>query len=205
MLEGITVGCILSLTLFPGTVWLTKVGVVGSKLQVLAVGLAFGLSQLLWLVVSVPGLMMMTAHLSFLRKGMHWFAAFVLAYMAIKFFRTPRVSCLDDAGDLPPSQVLFRNAFNRSLAMPMRLPTAMALLMATGFYINNSPTWETVPLVLLGAVVGVAWWWGQFIFLSAFFAKRVSEHITLRSLNKIRPFCAVLYCVLSVIVLFLGA
>jgi hypothetical protein len=41
MLEGITVGFILSLTLFPGTVWLIKVGIGGTKGQVLAVGPLF--------------------------------------------------------------------------------------------------------------------------------------------------------------------
>lgn len=204
MLEGITAGFILSLTLFPGTVWLAKVGVAGARVQVLAVGLAFALSQLLWLVVAIPGLLMMMTHLSFLRTAMHWFAAFVLGYMAIKFFRTRRVDVLDDVDALPPARVLFRNAFNRALAMPMRLPTAMAVLMATGVYINHAPTWMNALPVLLGAVIGVAWWWGQFSFLSAFFAKRVPPDITLRSLNKIRPFCGVLYCFLAGIVLFLG-
>jgi threonine/homoserine/homoserine lactone efflux protein len=203
MLEGITAGFILSLTLFPGTVWLAKVGVAGTKVQVLAVGLAFALSQLVWLAVAIPGLMMMTVHLSFLRLGMHWFAAFVLGYMAIKFFRTRRVIVLDDAGELPVATELFRNAFNRALAMPMRLPTAMALLLATGVYVNNPPRWDTVPPVLLGSLIGVCWWWGQFSFLSAFFAKRVPERITMKSLNKIRPFCAVLFCFLSVIALLL--
>ncbi len=203
MLEGITTGFILSLVLFPGTVWLAKVGVVGTKRQVFAVGLAFALSQLVWLSVAIPGLMMMSKHLAFMRVGMHLFAAFVLGYMAVKFFRTCRVQVLDDAGPLPSSMVLFRNAFNRSLAMPMRLPTAMAVLLATGVYVNHPPTWQVVPTIILGALIGVGWWWGQFTFLSAFFAKRVSERITMKSLNKIRPFCAVLFCFLGVIALLL--
>jgi hypothetical protein len=114
------------------------------------------------------------------------------------------VEVLDDVGTLPSGRVLFGNAFNRALAMPMRLPTAMAVLLATGVYINHPPTWEAVFPVSLGAVIGVVWWWGQFSFLSAFFAKRVPQRITLRSLNKIRPFCGVLYCFLAGIVLFLG-
>lgn len=197
-------GFILSLTLFPGTVWLIKVGIGGTKGQVLAVGFAFGLSQLLWLAISIAGLMMMMAHLSFIHRGMHWFAAFVLAYMAIKFFRTRPVLVLDDAGATPSPQQLFRHAFSRSLAMPMRLPSAMAVLMATGIYVNRPPSWETATAVFLGAVVGVAWWWGQFSLLSAFFAKRVPMPITLRSLNKIRPFGGLLYCFLAGIVLLFG-
>ena len=121
MLEGITAGFILSLALFPGTVWLAKVGMVGTKRQVFAVGLAFALSQMIWLIVAVPGLMMMSKHLSFLRVGMHLFAMFVLGYMAMKFFRTRRVQVLNDAGALPSLWELFRSAFNGSLAMPMRL------------------------------------------------------------------------------------
>jgi threonine/homoserine/homoserine lactone efflux protein len=204
MLEGITAGFILSLVLFPGTVWLAKVGVCGTKRQVCAVGLALALSQMIWLLVAIPGLMMMSKHLSFLRMGMHLFAVFVLGYMAVKFFRTRRVEVLDDAGALPAPLVLFRNAFNRALAMPMRLPTAMAVLLATGVYVNHPPTWEVVPSVMLGGLIGVGWWWGQFTFVAAFFAKRVPERITMKSLNKIRPFCAVLFCCLSLIAFLLA-
>jgi len=204
MLEGITAGFILSLALFPGTVWLAKVGANGTKRQVCAVGLAFALSQLIWLFVSVPGLMMMSRHLSFLRLGMHVFAAFVLGYMAVKFFRTRRVEVLDDAGELPTPMVLFRTAFNRALAMPMRLPTAMAVLLATGVYVTNPPSWQLVPSVMFGGLIGVGWWWGQMAFLSIVFAKRVPAYYTLKSLNKIRPFCAVLFCFLCFIALLLA-
>ncbi len=205
MIEGITAGIILSLALFPGTVWLAKVGVVGTKRQVFAVGLAFALSQMAWLSVAIPGLMMMSKHLSFVRFGMHLFAVFVLGYMAIKFFRTRRVAVLDYTGELPTARVLFRTSFNRSLAMPMRLPMAMAVLLATGVYVNHPPSWQVVPSVMLGALLGVGWWWGQFTFLSAFFAKRVPERITIKSLNKIRPFCTVLFCLLSLMAVLFAA
>jgi hypothetical protein len=121
--------------------------------------------------------------------------------MAMKFFRTRRVEVLNDAGALPSLWELFRCAFNRSLAMPLRLPTAIAVLLATGVYVTHSPTWDVVPKVMLGGVIGVACWWSQFAFLSAFFAKRVPERITLKSLNRIRPFCAVLFCFLSLMAL----
>lgn len=204
MLEGITAGFIFSLTLFPGTVWLAKVGVAGSKQQVVAVGFAFWLSHFFWLFVAVPGLMMMYAHLPFIRFGMHLFAAFVLAYMAYKFFRSKRVERLDNAPALSSPWNLWSAALNQSLAMPMRLPAAMAILLATGVYVNHTPEWAAVPSVMLGALIGVTWWWGQFTFLAAFFAKRVPYPITIKSLNKIRPFCAVLCLCLSGIVLFLG-
>ncbi|MFO8026747.1 MAG: hypothetical protein R6U56_03690 [Opitutales bacterium] len=204
MLEGITAGFILSLTLFPGTVWLVKVGVSGRASQVLAVGLGFWLSQLIWLVVAVPGLMMMYRHLTFISEGMHLFASFVLAYMGGKFLRTRKAAHLGDAGPLPPPSTLFRNALVRSLAMPMRLPAAMAILLSTAVYVNHPPIWSVVPSVLVGALVGVSWWWGQMSLLAVFFAKRVPEPITLKSLNKIRPFCGVVCFGLAVIVLFLG-
>ena len=204
MLEGITAGFIFSLTLFPGAVWLAKVGVAGSKGQVLAVGLAFWLSHLFWLSVAVPGLMMMYAHLSFIRFGMHLFAAFVLLYMGFKFFRSKRVERIDDAPQLPSARALFLSAFKQSLAMPMRLPAAMAILLATGVYINHPPDRAIVPMVMAGVLVGLTWWWGQFAFLAALFAKRVPHPITIKSLNKIRPFCAALGLCLAGIVLFLG-
>jgi len=204
MLEGITAGFILSLSLFPGAVWLAKVGVCGTKSQVIAVGSAFASAQLLWLIAAIPGLMVMVANLHFILFAMHWFAAFVLGYIAVKFIRSRRASVLGDVDRLPGAVVLFREAFSLSLAMPMRLPAAMAVLLATGVYINNPPVWSTVPKVCIGALIGVCWWWGQLSFLAAFFAKRVPEHITLKSLNKIRPLCALLYLVLLGVVLFLG-
>lgn len=204
MLEGITAGFILSLTLFPGTVWLAKVGVCGRASQVIAVGLGFWLSQLIWLLVAVPGLMMMSRHLAFVGEAMHAFASFVLAYMGVKFLRTRKADNLHHDSQLPSAPTLFRNALNRSLAMPLRLPAAMAILLSTAVYLNNQAVWSVVPFVMIGALLGVSWWWGQFTFLSVFFAKRVPERITLKSLNKIRPFSALLCFSLAVIVLLLG-
>lgn len=204
MLSGITAGFILSLTLYPGAVWLAKVGVCGRPSQVLAVGLGFWLSQFIWLLVAIPGLMMMSQHLSIIKLGMHIFAAFVLVYMSLKLFRGQRVLRLDDVHELPPAPVLFRSALNRSLAMPLRLPAAMAILLSTGVYENNLPIWPVVPLVLLGALIGVSWWWGKFILLAIFFAKRVPQPITLKSVNKIRPFSALLCLCLAAIVCLLG-
>lgn len=204
MLEGITAGFILSLTLFPGTVWLAKVGVSGRVSQVVAVGLGFWFAQFIWMIVAVPGLMMMSRHLSFAKVGMHVFAAFVLAYMGFKFMRGRRADSLAVASELPAATTLFRNALNRSMAMPLRLPAAMAILLSTGVYINNQAVWPVVPFVLLGALIGVSWWWGQFTFLAVFFAKRVPERITLKSLNKIPPFCGVLCFGLALVVLFFG-
>lgn len=204
MIEGITAGFILSLSLFPGTVWLARVGCHGGYAQVLAVGLAFWLSQLLWLVFAIPGLMMMCRQLSFLTVGMHVFAAFVLGYMGYKFFRARRVEHLDVPGELPGARELFRLALVQSLAMPMRLPAVMAILLATGVYINHAPNWGTQPMILLGALIGTTWWWVQFTSLALFFAKRVPEPITVRSLNRIRPFCGCLFSGLAVVVLFLG-
>lgn len=204
MLEGITAGFILSLALFPGMVWLVKVGVVGTAVQVFTVSLAFALSQLFWLLVSTPGLLMMMKHLAFLRPGIHLFATFVLFYMAFRMIRSRRVELLDDAGELPSLKELFRNAFNRALAMPMRLPTAMAVLLATGVFANNSTDWEVVPTVLLGELIGVIWWWGQFFLLTVLFVRRVPEHITMKSLNKICPFCASLFGLLGIISLMLA-
>ncbi|MEN8791729.1 MAG: hypothetical protein ABF324_06040 [Lentimonas sp.] len=205
MLEGITAGFILSLILFPGTVWLAKVGLLGSKGQVLAVGVAFWLSQFFWLLVAIPGLMMMCAHLTLILAGMHLFAGFVLVYMGIQFFRAKRVLVLDDVDELPSAWSLFRLAFNQAVAMPMRLPAAMAILLATGVYVNHTPSWSIVPSVVIGALIGTTWWWGQFTVLSMFFAKRVPQPITIKSLNKIRSFCAGLSLFLALIAVLLGA
>lgn len=203
MLEGITAGFIFSLALFPGTVWLVKIGVFGTAKQVLAAALGFALSQLFWLLVCIPGLLMMTNHLTSLHPGMHLFATFVLFYMAFKTICSRRVKTLDNAGELPSLKTLFRDTFNRALAMPMRLPTAMAILLATGVFVNNPPVWEVVPTVMLGGLAGISWWWGQVFLLTVLFVRRVPEHITMKSLNKIRPFCAGLFCLLGIISLLL--
>ncbi|TVP79520.1 MAG: hypothetical protein EA353_05975 [Puniceicoccaceae bacterium] len=204
MLEGITAGFILSLILYPGTVWLAKVGVSGSPAQVIAVGAAFWLSSLFWLFIAAPGLMMMAANLSFIQFGMHLFAAMVLVYIGVKYFRTRKVERIDDAGSLPAAGALFKTALVQSLAMPMRLPAAMAVLLATGVYINHPPVSDSLPPILAGIVIGLTWWWGQFIFLAACFAKRVPQAITIKSLNKIRPFCGVLCLGLALIVVLLA-
>ena len=204
MLEGITAGFIFSLILFPGTVWLAKVGVCGRSGQVVAVGLAFWSSSLFWLLIAAPGLMMMVANLSFIRFGMHLFAAMVLVYVGIKYFRTRRVERVDDAVSLPPASELFKNALIQSIAMPMRLPAAMSVLLATGVYINHPPVAASLPPILLGIVIGLSWWWGQFTLLAFFFAKRVPQGVTVKSLNKIRPFCGVLCLCLAMIVVSLA-
>ena len=45
----------------------------------------------------------------------------------------------------------------------------MAVLLASGVYINHLLSWHVLPMVLLGAVIRVVWLWGQFSMLSAFF------------------------------------
>jgi len=205
MVEGITAGFILSLSLYPGTVWLAKVGRCGRLSQVVGVGLGLALSQLLWLIVAVPGLMLMVMNLSGLKVLMHGFAAFVLFYMALKFFRSKRAVTLSDAEGLGSAWSMFADAFKRSFAMPLRLPAAVAILLATGVYVNRPPTPSSLPEVTLGAFIGVAWWWGQFTFLAAVFAGRVPEAITLKSLNKIRPLCTVLFAFLGIVVIYLSA
>ena len=204
VLEGVTTGFVLSLALFPGTIWLVKVGMVGTAREVFVVAFGFALSQFFWLLVATPGLLMMTRHLAPLRPGMHLFATFVLFYMAFKTICSSRVKVLDDAGELPSSRILFRNAFNRALAIPMRLPTAMAILLATGVFINNPSDWEVLPSIIFGNLIGVTWWWGQIFLLTVLFIRRVPEHVTAKSLNKIRPFCASLLCLLGIISLTLA-
>ena len=204
MIEGITAGFILCLSLFPGTVWLARVGDAGKTNQILAVGAGFWLSQLLWLFFAVPGLMMMCRQLSLISPAMYVFSAFVLVYMSVKFFRARRVGQLELDVPLPAASTLFRRAFVQSLAMPMRLPAAMAILLATGVYINHPPEASALPHILLGVFVGVSWWWAQFSGLALFFVKRVPEPITVKSLNKIRPFCGVLFIGLAVASLVVG-
>ena len=204
MLEGITAGFIFSLTLFPGAVWLVKLGYGVSSRRVLAVGFALFLSQSVWVSFSVPSLRMIAAHLDLLREGVHLFAALVLAYMAWKFFRAERVESLQVRKPVVEPLELFRNTLNQSLAMPMRLPSVMAILLSTGVFVNHEPTWENVLQIMLGGLIGTLAWWGQFTFLSLAFVKRVPVHITLKSLNKIHPFCSGLCVCLAVIVLLLG-
>lgn len=197
MLEGLTSGFILSLSLFPGTVWVARLGVVGERRHVMAACLGFGLSQWIWLCVSVPGLMMMLVNLHFVVTGMYWFAALNLAYMSVKFFRTPRAQDLEDVPAPSSSWSIFQHAFVQSLAMPMRLPIAMALILSTGTFINNPPVLESLLGILLGCLLGTLAWWGQLGVLLALFAKSVPVPVTLKSINKIRPLCACIYMVLA--------
>lgn len=201
MLEGITAGLILSLSLFPGTVRVAKVGFAGRARQVLAAGFGFALSQFLWLGFSIPGLMLMVAQLQDYLFVLYGFAAFVLGYLSYRYYRAKRLVSLEEPDELPPPGLLFRDTFIRSLAMPMRLPAAIAVLLATGAFINHPASWESIPAMILGAAIGVTWWWGQMVVLAILFARRVRPSITVRSLNKIRPFCAVLHLFLAGIAL----
>ena len=204
MLQGLTAGFIVSLTLFPGTVWLARLGLGATRGQLVAVGLAFGLSQFLWITFAAPGLLLMMRHLGFLQLWMHLFAAFVLLYVAFKLFTSKRLERLAPPGQLPSAGVLFRENLARALAMPMRLPLAMAVLLSTGLYVTRPPEWALVPQVFVGAFLGVLWWWGQFTTLAIIFAKRVPKPVTLRSLNKIPQLGWVVYFILALIVVFLG-
>ncbi len=91
MLEGITAGFILSLALFPGTVWLAKGGVAGTKRQVFAVGLAFALSQMVWLSVAIPGLMIpyYTKYVLQPDDPNKWLAIFLFLYFGAGFLTLP--------------------------------------------------------------------------------------------------------------------
>jgi threonine/homoserine/homoserine lactone efflux protein len=203
MLEGIAAGFIYSLTLFPGTVWLVKVGVRGRQAQVLAVGSAFWLAQLIWFCIALPGLMIMYAQLAFIQFGMHLFAAFVLTYTAIKYIRSKQVESIDDAPELTAPIDQFKQSLNQALAMPMRLPVAMAILLASGVYINHPPQWQELPKIYTGILIGSTWWWAQFTFLSLYFVKRVPLPITIKSLNKIRPLCTAICLCLAIIALLI--
>ena len=204
MLEGITTGFIFSLTLFPASVWLVKVARGGGFWAAVATGLAFFFSQVIWLLFAVPGMMMMYKQLSFIRGGIHLFAAFVLVYMGVKLFRSRRETDLDLQSPLPPHRTLFANAFRRSLGMPMRLPLAVALVVATGAFINHSTDAEAAFRISLGAVIGAALWWGELLFLAIAFGRRVPAPITLKSLNKIRPFSGLLFFCLAGISVFIA-
>lgn len=204
MIEGLTSAFILSLSLFPGTVWVVRLGVVGRPAQVIAACLGFGLSQFLWILVSVPGLMMMLKNLHFVVNGMYWFAALNLAYMSYKFARTKRAEQLEDVNTEIAAWQVFRNGFVQALAMPMRLPLAMALVLSTGTFMNNPPIVESIPGILIGAMLGTLWWWGQLGFLAVLFAKKVPVPVTLKSINKIRPLCVCIYAVLAVGAIYLS-
>lgn len=204
MLEGITAGFIVSLILYPGTVWLIKVGVSGRAGQVLAVGAAFWLSSLFWMCIAAPGMMLMVANLPFIRPVIHLFAAMVLIYIGVQYFRTRKVVRIDDAADLPPARELFRNALVQSIAMPLRLPSAMSILLATGVYNNYPPAADMLPPLLLGIVLGLIAWWGASALCALFFAKRVPPRAILRLLNKIRPVCTMVCLGLAIHVVFLA-
>jgi hypothetical protein len=80
-------------------------------------------------------------------------------------------ACVGCAGVIAPSVGLLQHTFNRALAMPLRLPTATAMLMAMGVVPITRRAGRSCLAVALGAMLGVGWWWWQFSFLTAFFCK----------------------------------
>ena len=97
-----------------------------------------------------------------------------------------------------------RGAFVQALAMPMRLPLAMALVLASGTFVNQPAEIGRLPEILIGSLLGTIWWWGQLGGLAVLFAKSVPVPVTLKSLNKIRPLCVCIYAVLALGALYMG-
>lgn len=204
MLEGLTSGFILSIALFPGVIWVARLGMAGSPARTLAAAGGFALAQFLWIAFALPGLLLMLKNLHFMRGAMYVFAAVNLVYLAVKYFRIPRVVSLS-GGELSIGAFeVFRGSLVRSLAMPMRLPAAMAVLLATGLFRNNPVAPSTLAPAMLGAAAGVLWWWGKIALLSVFFARKVPEAVTLKSLNKLRSFSGVVFAVLALSALLIG-
>ena len=148
--------------------------------------------------------MLMRVNLPFAETGMYWFAALNLSYMGFKFFRTARAEQLADVPAPDAAWPVFRRAFIHALAMPLRLPLAMALVLASGTFVNHLPTIGHLPEILLGALLGTVWWWGQLGGLAVLFAKTVPVPVTLKSINKIRPLCVCIYTVLAFGALYLS-
>ena len=88
------------------------------------------------------------------------------------------------------SQMIGLSAFIPSLMIRskllffVRLPIAMAVLLGRRVYAYHPPSWLVVPSCYAWCVARCRLVDGQFIFLSAYFAKRVAERMSIKSLKK---------------------
>ncbi len=195
-LLGLKAGFIIAVTLLPGAIRIAKLGAHGQRAGVLVVSLALLLGQAFWFLVGGAGIFLMLESLPVAGTFLEGFSAFVLSFIAYRYLGAPRAQslALEPTGSL---RSIFVLTLIRGIAMPIRLPLTIAVFVAVGTHLRYPGDFRLLPDLWAGAVVGAAFWWVQLALLAVVFAPRVPESITLRSLNRLRPFSAGIFFLLA--------
>ncbi len=182
---GIILGLVFSTTIVSGAVWCVQITLRRGFLTGLSAGTGIAVAQSLWSSLAA----VMVFWLYPFSDSMDWmfrfFAAGVLVYMSTTVFGAEKIKSLRYEGDLKGIGKIFRSTFGIALAMPMRLPGFLALLISMNFHVRQIDYGNAV-LIGVGVGLGSFAWWAYYVVLAALFGKRVPEPITVKSMNKLK-------------------
>ena len=197
---GLKAGFIIAITLLPAAIWIAKLGSNGYRGASFAAALACLLAQSFWFLISALGIFVILDQLPRAPVLLEVFSSLVLLFLAYRYFSAPQAKSLavEDPGK---ASGIFAQTFLRALAMPIRLPLTMAVMVAVGTHLRYPGELVGFPELVAGAIIGAAIWWLELAFLAAVIAPRVSQPVTLRSLNRLRPLSALLFLILACITL----
>ncbi len=182
---GFVLGFVFSVTMVSGAVWCVQMTISRGWLTGMAAGLGISLAQVIWSVLAA----LIVWWLARYSSGFDWLfrlgAAFVLGYMSLTIYQSPRFKTIQYDGPLTGAFRVLWTTFGLALAMPMRLIGYSSLLIAVSLHLRERPT-EYAVLLALGVGLGSMAWWLYFTVLAALFGKRVPEEISVHSMNKLR-------------------
>lgn len=198
--KGLVLGFIYSVAMVSGTVWCAQVTIKRGFVAGMMVCLGIALAQALlcgMALLALYGLLLMPLELDF---ALRLLATVVFVYMAFKMFTAPKAKTLkSDEADSYQSR-LFYITFVLSITMPMRLGGYLSFSIAAGLPFHGF-SGLAAPWIALAAGLGSLIWFGYITCLAALFGRKVPEHITLRSINKLNFLSGVVFALVAFITL----
>ena len=195
---GFVLGFVFSVTMVSGAVWCVQITMHRGWVDGTAAGLGISLAQIVWSVFAA----FFVWWLARFSEEYDWLyricAAFVLGYMSMTVFQSPRFNTIQYDGPLRGFFSVLWTTFSLALAMPMRLAGYTSLLIAVSLHLRERP-FEFAILLALGIGLGSMAWWFYFTLLAALFGKRVPEQISVQSMNKLRFLGGSIFLVLVII------
>ncbi|MGE9293666.1 MAG: LysE family transporter [Puniceicoccales bacterium] len=197
-LKGLVLGFIYSVALVAGTVWCVQVtlrsgflaGIYVAAALALAQGTLGGLATL-----ALYGLLMLPVDASFALRLM---AILVFLYMSFKMFTAPKAKTLQSDVAKEEPRKLFSMTFALSVTMPMRLGGYLSFAIASGLP-HHGISGVSVPFVALAVCLGSSVWFVYIVILARIFGHRVSESISLISINKLNGLSGVVFLLVALI------
>ncbi len=179
------VGVVLSVTIVSASVWCVQITIKRGFYDGFAAGFAISLAQGFWSLVAAELIIFLARWSLYYDWLFRLAAAAILFQMGASVLRADRVKSIHYSGSLSGMMPVFRATLARALTMPGRLTGYSALLISVSM--QHLRRQEAIDGLFLGfgALLGSFGWWLYLVLLAALFGHRVSEPITLRSMNKL--------------------